>query len=94
MQWFIYQTASCLTNRKELPRAVQNKKTFIGRRWQGEEVTSKDWIVSGMVTFLWGTAMVYPADYLTSGDQVIPDWLIKIPLLGEVETVIEWSFFF
>ena len=35
--------------------------------------SSKELIVSGQVTFLWGMAGVYQADYLTSTDQVIPD---------------------
>ena len=30
----------------------------------------------------------YHADYFTSSDQDIPDWWLKIPLLGESETVI------
>ena len=33
-------------------------------------------------------AGVYQADYLTSADQVIPDWF-KILLLGEVGTIIK-----
>ena len=34
------------------------------------------------ITFREGRAGVYPADYLTSAGQEIPDWF-KIPLLGE-----------
>lgn len=29
----------------------------------------------------------YDMDHLTTADQEIPDWLVKITLLGEVETV-------
>ena len=35
--------------------------------------SSKECIVSGKVTFLWGKAVVSQADYLISADQVIPD---------------------
>lgn len=38
-----------------------------------KEVSSKEWIISGEVTLLWGKSRVYQADYLASADQDIPD---------------------
>ena len=45
--------------------------------------------VSGKFTFLRGTDRLYQADFLASADQVIPDWLVKILLQGEAETIIK-----
>ena len=52
-----------------------------------KEITSDEWIVSGKVTFLWGTAGVYEVDYFTTADQTIADRL-EITFLGEDETAI------
>ena len=52
-----------------------------------KEITSDEWIVSGKVTFLWGTAGVYEVDYFTTVDQTIADRL-EITFLGEDETAI------
>ena len=52
-----------------------------------KEITSDEWIVSGKVTFLWGTAGVYEVDYLNTADQTIADRL-EITFLGEDETAI------
>ena len=52
-------------------------KAFIGRSAQEKKVSNKKWIISGMVTFLWGMEGVYQEDSLTSADRAIPDWLIK-----------------
>ena len=35
--------------------------------------SSEEWIVSGKVTFLWGKAGGFQADYLMNTDQIIPD---------------------
>lgn len=71
-----------LADRKGLQGALQN-----GRQRSEKEVSSKEWIVSGEVTFLWGKAGVCQADYLTSADQVTSDWL-KVTFLRESETTI------
>lgn len=63
-------------------------KASIGRRGWEKEVTSKEWIVSGKVIFLWWMAGVCQLDYLTSADQVSPDWLVKITFLAEAETTV------
>lgn len=39
----------------------------------GKRKLIAEWIVSGKVTFLWGTEGVCRADYLISADHVIPD---------------------
>ena len=57
-------------------------ESFLGRREWKKEVSSKKWIISGKVIFLWekpggGKGGVYQADYLPSTDQVIPDLLVK-----------------
>lgn len=44
---------------------------FYRQKGQDKEVTRKVWLVSGMVTFLWGTAGVSQANYLTGAEQVI-----------------------
>lgn len=49
---------------------------FNRQKGAGKEVSSKKWIISCKVTFLWGRAGSQ-ADYLTSADQVIPDQLVK-----------------
>lgn len=46
-----------------------------------ESYTSKKWICCGKVTFLQGRAGVYPANYLTSADEMIPDYWSEIPFL-------------
>ena len=48
-------------------------ESFLGRREWKKEVSSKKWIISGKVTFLWEKAGVYMVDYLTSAGQEIPD---------------------
>ena len=53
------------------------------------EIITKEWIISDKVTFLWRMARVYLTDYLTSSEQEIPPWLIKITFLGEAETAIK-----
>lgn len=40
---------------------------------------------------LWGWQMSYQVDYITSADQVILEWLIKITFLGEAETAVRIS---
>ena len=55
--------------------------------WGAKEITSDEWIVSGKVIFLWGTAGVYEVDYFTTADQTIADRL-EITFLGEDETAI------
>ena len=42
---------------------------------------------SGKVTFLWGSGEVFWTVYLTSTDQIVPDWL-KVILRGEVEITV------
>lgn len=37
------------------------------------------------MSFLWEKAGVYQADYLTSADKVIPDWLVKGQISGRAE---------
>ena len=40
----------------------------------------------------WGLERTYVTDHLIGTDQKIPDWLIKIIFLGEVETAIKFWF--
>lgn len=47
----------------------------------------KEWIVSGLGLLLGGVEGVF-AYYFTQADQEVPDWPVKIALLGEAETVI------
>lgn len=55
---------------------TKRKEVFIGRRGREKEVSSKERIVSGEVTFLWGTDGVCQEDVL-AGAEVIPDLLLK-----------------
>lgn len=36
-----------------------------------------EWSIAGNVNFLWGSAVIYQVDHLTSTDQVMLDWLIQ-----------------
>ena len=47
-------------------------KGFYRQKGAGKEVSSKQWIVHGNVSFLWGMGGLFWVDYLTSADQVIP----------------------
>ena len=47
-------------------------KGFYRWRWAGKEVSNKEWIVLGKVTFLWAWKGSM-ADYLASAAPVIPD---------------------
>ena len=85
----INEQGSIPSSNKEAPKSFTKWKTFMCRRRQDMEIISKEWIISGRVTFLWRMARVYLTDYLTSSDQEIPPWLIKITFLGEAETVIK-----
>lgn len=46
------------------------------RQRQDKEVTGKEQVVCGKVTFLYGMAGVRLVDDLTSADQIIPDELV------------------
>lgn len=59
------QAASPLVNREEL-FITAKRGGFYRQTRQKKGVSSKKWIVSGRVTFLWGTAGVYQVDFLTS----------------------------
>lgn len=48
-------------------------KIFVGRKEQDEEVTSKNSIGCGQVTFIQGRVGESQVDNLTGDDQVIPD---------------------
>ena len=61
------------SGQKGAPKSCTKRKTFIGRREKDKEVTSEEGTVRGKATFLWGTAGVSQADYVTSADQVILD---------------------
>ena len=52
------QSASHLTHRKVLPGAVQRKKTLLGRMGWEKDVSNREWMVPGKVTFLWEKADV------------------------------------
>lgn len=66
------RAASHLGNKKN-SRELYKMTTFIGRgRWD-KEITSKEWIVSGKVTFFWENSRLYQADYFTSVDQEMSD---------------------
>ena len=60
----------------------------MGIRNQENEVFSEECIISGNLTFLWETDRVCQVDYLTTTDQVNPDWLVKGYISGRGWTVI------
>ena len=86
-QWFMNRAASHLGNKKN-SRELYKMTTFIGKGRRDKEITSKEWSVSGKVTFFWENSRLYQADYFTSVDQEMSDWLVKISLLGEADTAV------
>lgn len=81
------QAASTIANRKELRRVAQNdrlpwaqgngnKETRLKRKPTNKQVGSCK------VTFLYGTATVYQADYLVLIEGFQSDWF-KMPFLGK-----------
>lgn len=75
------QTTSHLA--KKFRGAVQNGNPFWVEVGGKKEISSKDWIIPGKVTFLWRGARVCQAHHLPSADQVITDdWLKNIPGRG------------
>lgn len=61
----IHETSSIPSSgEKGALRSCTEGKAFIRGRGQKKKVSSKEWIVSVKVTFLWGKAGVYQADYL------------------------------
>lgn len=61
-----------LNRKKGAPR-----KTYRQSEAGQESYCSKEWVVSGKVSFLLGKAGVYQADYPTSAYQVIANWLVE-----------------
>ena len=64
------------------PKSCTKWKPFISWRGQEKEVSSKKWIVSGKIIFLWGMEGVCWADYLLSTNWVISDWRVKHHIPG------------
>lgn len=62
------RATSHLRNKKN-SREVYKMMDFHMQRQVGQEVTSKEWIVSGKVTFFWENSRVYQADYFTNVDR-------------------------
>ena len=50
------------------------------RGWDKEVTSREDCSSQGHLP--WGTAGVYQADSLTRADQEVPDWLVKVTVLG------------
>ena len=76
IQQFMNWAVSHLADRKELCGAIQKGRLLLAEGAGQGCYASKEQIVCGKVTFLQGPAGVHEADYLTSADQVIPDWLL------------------
>lgn len=61
------------------------KALFRQKGWE-KDISSKDWVVSGKVTFLW-EGRVLSGGLPNCADRLITDWL-KVTFLGETETTI------
>lgn len=75
-QQFINWAASHLANTMKLQGYAQNG-SFYRQMGQKKEVLNKEWIVLSKVAPLWGKKEIYYTDYLTTTNQVIPDWVVN-----------------
>ena len=74
-------TASHLAVREDFRGAVENGRLLLAGG--GRDKEKADHLV-----FLWAMEEFCDMDHLTTADQGIPDWLVKIIFLGEVETAV------
>lgn len=89
MSGFVNRAAPPSSTQEGAPKSCTKWKSFPGRREQDEEVSSKEWTVSGKVTFLWGrqgSVRQIASPVPTRSCQMV--WF-KTPLPGEVETAIK-----
>lgn len=73
--------ASHLADRKDLRGAVQNERLLLAEEGRDKEKADH-------LTFLWAMEGFCDMDHLTTADQGIPHWLVKITFLGEVKTAV------
>lgn len=84
ISWFMNQAASHPASRKELQGTTERERLLKPERgWDKEVVNRKELFEQG--TFLWETKIFIG---LPGADQEIPDWLVKIPVLGKFEATV------
>ena len=84
ISWFMNQAASHPASRKELQGTPERERLLKPERgWDKEVVNRKELFEQG--TFLWETK-IFIGQLPPGAAQEIPDWLVKIPVLGKFET--------